>query len=300
MAQCFYPYYVERKFYHNQEDRHVPVPCGKCPNCLKRRVESWAFRLDQESKLHSKQFFITLTYNSDHVPLTPNTFLTLRKKDLQKFFKRLRKRTGAKLRYYAVGEYGTKHKRPHYHLILFSDNKCTELDILKSWIDPVSRQAIGNVHFGSVEQGSIRYTIQYYDKGDWKRNHERDDREPEFSIMSKSLGQNYLTPKTVNYIIANPSRPYLTVPGGKKIAIPEYYKKRIFDYNSLQKVVEQHPSLAIHISEMQDEKKIRQTYIKKLIDEKNKSNPDPADRSYHEDRKAAIANYRASKRKTRD
>ena len=44
----------------------------------------------------------------------------LRKSDLQKFFKRFRyyakKYTKEKVRYFAVGEYGPVHFRPHYHI----------------------------------------------------------------------------------------------------------------------------------------------------------------------------------------
>lgn len=47
----------------------------------------------------------------------------LRKSDLQKFMKRLRyhisKQTNEKIRYYACGEYGPVHFRPHFHLLLF-------------------------------------------------------------------------------------------------------------------------------------------------------------------------------------
>lgn len=50
----------------------------------------------------------------------------LRKADLQKFFKRFRyyvgKGTKAKMRYFACGEYGPVHYRPHYHILLFFDD----------------------------------------------------------------------------------------------------------------------------------------------------------------------------------
>ena len=46
--------------------------------------------------------------------------MTLQKSDLQKFFKRLRKKTHEKISYYAVGEYGDNTQRPHYHIILFN------------------------------------------------------------------------------------------------------------------------------------------------------------------------------------
>ena len=49
----------------------------------------------------------------------------LDKVDLQNFIKRLRyylsKKTNEKIRYYAVGEYGPVHYRPHYHLLLWYD-----------------------------------------------------------------------------------------------------------------------------------------------------------------------------------
>lgn len=39
---------------------------------------------------------------------------------LQKFFKRLRKKFGEGIRYFACGEYGSKNGRPHYHALLFN------------------------------------------------------------------------------------------------------------------------------------------------------------------------------------
>jgi hypothetical protein len=58
-----------------------------------------------------------LTYDDEHLP--PNN--SLLKKDLQKFFYKLRQKIKPiKIRYFAVGEYGSnKTKRPHYHIILF-------------------------------------------------------------------------------------------------------------------------------------------------------------------------------------
>lgn len=60
----------------------------------------------------------------------------LRKDDLQKFFKRFRyyagKVTKEKVRYFAVGEYGPIHFRPHFHILLFFNSEellqvCSEI-----------------------------------------------------------------------------------------------------------------------------------------------------------------------------
>lgn len=297
MAQCMFPYHVERKLYYNQEDRYVPVPCGKCPECLKRRSSDWTFRLEQEAKIHKRQFFVTLTYNNDEIPITENGFMTLRKKHVQDYFKRLRRRTRSYLRYYMCGEYGTQFKRPHYHLILFTDTNCAEDDIIRSWVNPESGYLFGHVHFGAVEPASIQYTVQYYDKGDWYPDHGRDDREPEFSLMSKGLGKNFLNNETANYIISRPDRQYIYNKGFRQ-TIPRYYIRRIFEYAGTEQIVETHPSFAIHVSDMQELRKQRNLITKKLQDEKEQ--PDVNDRDVHENRAAAIRNYRAAKRKTRD
>lgn len=103
----------------------IRIPCGHCIGCRLDQSRQWADRMMLEFDVQKKGMFLTLTYDDDHVPLTEDDYgefgaLTLWKPDLQKFFKRLRKAFPEnKLRYYAVGEYGSQTFRPHYHVILF-------------------------------------------------------------------------------------------------------------------------------------------------------------------------------------
>lgn len=84
--------------------------CGVCRDCRLYRAREWAIRCYHEASLHSESCVLTLTFAKD-----PGT---VRKKDLQLFFKRMRKH-GLSFRYFAVGEYGENFTRPHYHVILF-------------------------------------------------------------------------------------------------------------------------------------------------------------------------------------
>lgn len=286
MAQCLYPYMVERELYHSQTERYVPVPCGKCPQCLKRRTASWSFRLEVESLNWSKLFFLTLTYNNENVPISDNGFLTLKPQDVTNFFKRLRKRAG-KLRYYMCGEYGTHTKRPHYHIILFARTSLFESDIEASW-------GYGNIYYGKVEPASIRYTVQYYDKGVWSKSHARDDREPEFSRMSQGIGKSFLTEAQVKRFLENPSISYIYNSDGHKIAIPRYYKKRLYDYYGNSSMIAQHPSLLIHRDELIEQKEIHNKEVKKIMDK-----IEVDDTITDQDRSQAIINYKNSKLKTR-
>lgn len=61
-----------------------------------------------------------------------------------------------------------------------------------------------------------------------KKKHSRDDREPEFPLMSKRMGENYLTPQMINYHKADIGRLYATKEGGHRIALPRYYRNKIY------------------------------------------------------------------------
>lgn len=195
------------------------VPCGRCPNCKRNRVNAWVFRLREEERVSSSSYFVTLTYHTDCVPITDNGFMSLKKSDFQDFMKRLRHLTDNKLKYYAVGEYGSTRWRPHYHMILFNlpDFRLIE----KAWKK-------GGVHVGSVTGGSMAYTLKYIDKEGRIPLHGRDDREKEFSLMSKGLGSSYLTPGKIQYHKNHLDKMYVVGEGGVKVPFPKYYRDKIF------------------------------------------------------------------------
>lgn len=123
------------------------VPCGKCLWCLQKKRADWSFRLFQELNVSESAHFLTLTYDDEKLPEEG-----LRKRDLQLFFKKLRKSNSAKIRYYAVGEYGTRTSRAHYHAIMFNlDVTCPVAQIWDK----------GHVQVGSVTPASIHYVTKY-------------------------------------------------------------------------------------------------------------------------------------------
>lgn len=179
----------------------------------------------QEEKVSESAMFVTLTYDTLHVPITKNGFMSLNKVDLQKFFKRLRKLDGTrKIRYYAVGEYGGKTLRPHYHLILFNADS---YNVQKAW--SLDNKAIGSCHFGNVSGASIGYTLKYMMKPSKIPLHRNDDRIKEFALMSKGLGANYMTDSMVKWHKADLlNRMYCNIEDGKKISMPRYYKDKVY------------------------------------------------------------------------
>jgi len=138
------------------------------------------------------------------------------------FTKRLRKANGEindyGLRYYSVGEYGTRTLRPHYHSIMFNAHpKLTSVVALAElW-------KLGNVFVGEVEPASIHYVTKYC----INRVAEYQGLERPFAFMSTrpGLGVNYLATHTQWHRKA--MRNYTEV-NGLKQRIPRFYKNRLF------------------------------------------------------------------------
>jgi len=225
----------------NRAGKDFPVPCGTCAPCKIRRVNEWVFRLTWEEERHSlSSHFVTLTYDTMHVPISPHGFMTLNKKDFQDYMKRLRKLHASvkpdwpPIKYYAVGEYGDKNRRPHYHAIIF--NVSDDSYFADAWT--LNGSQIGGVFVGTCTTDSIAYCMKYIDKQSFRsvnsrHRHRRDDRVLEFSVMSKRLGASYFEdPAIRHYHVTDLSRNYLTKRSGHKIALPRYY--RVHLYNKLQ------------------------------------------------------------------
>ena len=244
-TKCITPFYVKDK--HTGEN--IPVPCSKCPPCKKRRTSGWSFRLVKEGERSKTALFVTLTYNTNHIPITKNGFMNLHKPDVQKFMKRLRKLSNEKLKYYVCGEYGTLRMRPHYHLIIFNAD---QEKVERAWA--LNNKKIGDIYIGEVNEASIGYTLKYMCKKGKIPMHYNDDRQKEFSLMSKGLGANYLTPQMIKWHKKDlEKRMYCNISDNKKIAMPRYYKDKI--YNQFDKF---HVSNYVKLLAEQEENKLHE------------------------------------------
>lgn len=231
-----------RKMGQRFENGAVPVPCGKCPVCLRNRQKDWMFRLTQEQKRSTSSCFVTLTY--EETPLAEDGKPTLYHRHVQHFLKRLRKQNREKIKYYCVGEYGDQFGRPHYHLILFNldHRKIVKQSAItdiwhagKNWINGKP----GITQTDACTAGSIGYVTGYVNK----RQHfgrSRNDllypptKRPEYSTMSKGLGENWLTENIIN-TYRDQVRVSIELGSGEKRRIPRYFKDRIYDSYELKK-----------------------------------------------------------------
>jgi len=142
------------------------VPCGNCILCREEQARQWGVRITHEAAMHEENAFITLTYSDNNLP----EHNSLNYEDLQKFWKRLRHHLGP-LRYYAVGEYGDKTLRPHYHACVFGHAFMQDRRLLREsptllWTSPMLEEAWGKGHVsvGALTFETARYTASYVTK----------------------------------------------------------------------------------------------------------------------------------------
>ena len=194
------------------------IPCGKCIGCRLEYSKNWAVRCMLEAKLHDHNWFLTLTYDDDHVPVVLSDVVDettgevfendcfsycLRKKHISDFLKRLRSYFNyhfnvTDIRFFACGEYGDITFRPHYHMILFGPD-IPDLEFYKfqngnSYFTSRIISELwshGFVIIGDVSFQSCSYVARYCTKKtkivdtSFYASH---GIEPEFTLMSRRPG----------------------------------------------------------------------------------------------------------------
>lgn len=233
-------------------DMYMQVPCGKCPLCRAKKAKEWSFRaVAENTSSTSEPLFLTLTYNNDNLPSCG-----IFKEEIQLFMKRLRRNLDRRsiphnLRYVAVGEYGSKSQRPHYHMILWNfpdlfDTLHAKLKFIEdSWRVPTGQyestgkpitQSIGFAYCVPCSYGGINYVMKYLKKDaiiPFGKN-------PTFFLSSRrngGIGSAYgrslkdfyrKNPQCLDISVRDPfSNMILSIP------LPNYYKNMFFPPNSM-------------------------------------------------------------------
>lgn len=246
LSVSFSPQYSSSLEFMDRQGRLLYLPCRHCIGCRLDHSREWANRVIMEQTYHSESWFVTLTYDDEHLPRAfpadPATgevisvHASLRKSDLQKFFKRLRA-SGQQLRYYAAGEYGSTTYRPHYHCIIFglhlddlvllrtnfsNQPYYTSNFISKLW--PFGIHVVGRLTFESAAYVA-RYTMKKSSRGYTADYYRLAGIEPEFQVMSlkPAIARRFYDDhqdlfQYNTFSVATPT-------GGVLMTMPEYFRK---------------------------------------------------------------------------
>lgn len=180
------PVTFKRPQAHTYEE--LKLPCGTCILCRTEQARQQAIRISHEAQMHERSAFVTMTYNDEHLPLHNSLsgegdrddypYPWQPEKDrrhLSDFWKRVRfylwEKHRLRLRYYAVGEYGDRSHRPHYHACIFGHDFLDGAIEIQApprrlWTSPLLTElwGKGNVAIGALSFETARYTASYVQK----------------------------------------------------------------------------------------------------------------------------------------
>lgn len=139
--------------------------------------------------------FLTLTIDDEHIKYTSSGFPTLDYKELQKFFKRLRKKYGKGIKYFACGEYGSKSFRPHFHALIYNLPLLTNgkdfFEFYRKRIEEIWK--LGIVSFSEVIEPRIGYITKYIIKtNEEKKLYEENEIERPRLLVSRGIGSHLI------------------------------------------------------------------------------------------------------------
>lgn len=200
-------------------------------------------RLEMESKYWNDMCFVTLTYNDENLPLhiidghlyysdeeiekySELAFIyepTLRPDHLRNFVKRVRKRVKTPCRYYAVGEYGTKYGRSHFHILFFGLPNTIEVQkiIEDCW-------QYGFVTVRPFFKETCTYIAGYVQKKLYGREKYL-FKLPEFMRCSHHLGERWLMDNLSSF---DDKHPWINL-NGYKYGIPRQFRKILIKLGKL-------------------------------------------------------------------
>lgn len=202
----------------------IPIPCGSCIGCRTDRSREWKIRNCMEIPYHAFNYFVTFTYDDDHLPFNEFGEPVLLLKDMQDFWKRLRKKY--QVSYFMCGEYGENTLRPHYHALIYSDKDFPGFSLwspykyLNETLQNIWKN--GQVIVEDVQPGSVAYVSGYVEKKLKDSNYELYPVKP-FTLMSRrpAIGFRYIrdhyrsiveTHKVYGRFGEDPSNAHATIP----------------------------------------------------------------------------------------
>ena len=223
------------------------VGCGKCLACRINKRREWTLRLCHEEVFSSSAYFVTLTYDEDHVPFDVNRHMCVSVQDIQLFMKRLRKRVAkvapdVSLRFFCNSEYGPETRRPHYHMLLFNvpdelmfqDARQIRRGKSVSFTCPylMGIWKNGNVEFGIASRERAGYCAKYF----VDRKSIDPDLQPNFSLMSRNPGIGFSYQEKIQEKVRYYGLRACLNSSGTYVALPRYYRNKIWNDEERRKM----------------------------------------------------------------
>lgn len=249
---CLYPRLIDnRKYKSNKKNGGVipaitdkrttlvPVGCGKCMECKKKKGREWQVRLLEDIRHNKNGIFVTLTFSNESIKelgkLTGNLEGYERENEIAKiatrrFLERWRKKYKKSVRHWLVTELGHNGtENIHMHGIIWTDIDRTEIEKIwgygYTWVADKKR--------GWVNEQTVNYITKYINKTDIKHK----EYNPRV-LTSAGIGAGYMNriDSKINKYKENGTREEYTNRQGYKMALPIYWRNKIYTEEEREKL----------------------------------------------------------------
>jgi len=253
---CLYPRLIKNKKYEPNKKNGgvvppvndarvymVPIGCGMCMECMKKRKNEWKVRLMEDIKNNKNGIFITLTFSNESYRKLASEINTkikgysldnaVAKLATRRFLERWRKKHKKSVRHWLVTELGHEGtERIHMHGIIWTDHR---KDIKETW-------KYGYVWDGNwrnekkvnyVSEKTVNYIIKYITKTDLKHKYYKP-----IILCSPGIGRGYektWNAKQNEYKGEETKETYKNKQGGET-ALPIYYRNKIYSDEEREKL----------------------------------------------------------------
>lgn len=237
---CLYPKIIENRHYmpNKQNGGFVPTPsderlravsigCGKCLECRKQKANSWKARLTYEIRDDPTALFMTMTFSEESLEAfqssDPNEVAG---KAIELFRKRWYKKYGKGIKHWLVTELGHSNtERLHLHGFIWTKKTCAEIEDIwqYGWVDTGEY----------VNERSVGYCVKYVSKVDPVHK--------EFIskvFASKGIGKGFIKKREAEHNKFNNenTKEYIRTTTGHKVALPMYYRQKIYTHEEREKL----------------------------------------------------------------
>lgn len=248
---CLYPRFIKNKRYlayntsHKKWEKiaecedyrkmYVPIGCGECYECRRQKAQQWRVRLQEELKVNKHAYFVTLTFSNESLlklmketetTTETNAIATLA---VRRFLERYRKKNKHSLKHWLITELGHENtERIHLHGIIFTKDELTNEELAKYW-------KYGRTDTGQYcNEQSINYIVKYVTKIDVDHKTYK-----AVILCSSGLGENFVhtigAKQTYKYK-PRASAEYYTLNNGNKVALPIYYRNKLYTQKERDKM----------------------------------------------------------------
>lgn len=204
----------------------VPVGCGKCMECQRKRAREWQVRLQEEIRTDNAGQFVTLTFSNESIKeLAEEVETNGYERDneiatigVRRFLERWRAKHKKSVKHWLITELGHRGtENIHLHGIIFTKQK---EEIINRW-------NYGYVFIGSyVNERTINYCIKYATKIDQINKFYK----PKI-FTSPGIGSNYTNrydARLNKFKEEGETNDTYTTRQGRKVGLPIYWRNKIY------------------------------------------------------------------------